>query len=210
MTSQQPLSTPPLSHSYHKPPNSQGEIIEIQIPPDLKTSKPNRGFAFIEFSDRKDAAESIDNMNLAEIMGHVLKVSLARPMKLQDTFTTRAVWNEDSFLQKRAADSLRNVGVGAAADTEHDALEPVAKRIRIDEEKKGKNGLVFMDIAIGGVMAGRITYKLFYDITPKTCENFRALCTHKLGYGYKKSMFHRIIPQFMAQGGDFTKYGIIY
>lgn len=113
-------------------------------------------------------------MNLAEIMGHVIKVSLARAMKLQDIHTTRAIWNEDSFLQKRAATMMRDVGDGAAADTEHDALEPVAKRIRI-EDGSGKKGLVWMDIAIGGVMAGRITYKLYYDITPKTCENFRAL-----------------------------------
>ncbi|KAG0261478.1 Multifunctional pyrimidine synthesis protein CAD [Mortierella polycephala] len=64
---------------------------------------------------------------------------------------------------------------------------------------------VFFDIAINGAPAGRITFKLFDDVVPKTARNFRELCTGQNGYGYKGSSFHRIIPQFMLQGGDFTK-----
>ncbi|VDP14137.1 unnamed protein product [Heligmosomoides polygyrus] len=165
-----------------------GDIVAISIPMDYESGK-HRGFGFVEFELAEDAAAAIDNMNESELFGRTIRCNFARPPKATER-SSRPVWADDEWLKR--------YGRGSGIED--------AKKSNGTSSTGGK-GLprVYLGVKIGIRYIGRIVIELRSDVTPRTAENFRCLCTGEKGFGFEGSTFHRIIPKFMLQGGDFTK-----
>jgi len=119
-------------------------------------------------------------------------VNLAKPVRVkEDSF--KPVWADDDWLQKHAGATLQPEG-----DPEAEKVETPSTGPAVIEKAEKRNPQVFFDVRIGGNDAGRIVMLLRADVVPKTAENFRQLCTHEQGYGYKGCSFHRVIPEFVS------------
>ncbi|KAK9467869.1 hypothetical protein V1512DRAFT_260260 [Lipomyces arxii] len=101
-----------------------GDIVEIQLPKDVKT-KEKRGFAFIEYETPADAESAIDNMNLSELNGKTMRVSVSKPQKETFDITDAkvAVWNQEQWLQEHAVDESDRRAIDEAKEGGIDPME---------------------------------------------------------------------------------------
>lgn len=103
----------------------------------------------------------------------------------------------DSCDKKRSRADLKHLANSIA-----NVRNAVASLVAADVSQTSP--VVFMEFSINGGASQRVTYKLYNDQVPLTAENFRQLCTHEKGFGYRGNRIHRIVPNFVVQGGDIT------
>jgi peptidyl-prolyl isomerase E (cyclophilin E) len=183
----------------------------IQLPPRQRnqTTTPKR-IGYVDYESNEDALAAIDNMHMSQLdNGQVLKVNFARQIGNEpvgvDSGRKRAIWDDEEYIKKYRI-STDDVHDSELATVEDETTKKVSTVQEAMHTLKSTHlPRVYMDLRLGQKDLGRVVIELRSDIVPKTVENFRQLCCHQQGFGYRGSTFHRIIPGFMLQGGDFTK-----
>lgn len=170
-----------------------GDVLDVNIPIDYATNQ-HRGFGFVEFENAEDCAAALDNMNESEIYGRTIRCNIAKPMKMSER-SMKAVWSEDQWIQEHQS----------KPESDNIPVEIVDSNKQETVARKSKPQ-VYLTIKIGKQQVGKVIIELRSDVVPMTCTNFLELCSHEKGFGYRGSKFHRIIPGFMCQGGDFTNH----
>jgi len=133
----------------------------------------------------------------------------------RDTEANAAAWREPYEKAPETQKKFKRIAIEEDSEDDEEVVDQGTVKVTEQPSSKPKDchANCYFDVNIGGKSAGRITIKLFKE-TPKTSENFRAICTGEKGKGkvsgknlhFKNSIFHRVIPEFMAQGGDFTNH----
>eukprot|EP00834_Sanchytrium_tribonematis_P002838 NODE_96_length_20709_cov_1.429161.p7 type:complete len:287 gc:universal NODE_96_length_20709_cov_1.429161:3579-4439(+) len=159
-----------------------GEIVKVELPENPQMPGHHRQIAFIEFEEKEDALQAVENMNNNLLLNRIIKCSISKH-KVRNF--SKPLWEDEDYLQLYSK------------QFEGNSISEMNLKV------EGETKQLYFTVQIGNILAGKIIIQIRNDIVPKTSENFFKLTTGELGFGYKNCIFHRIIPGFMLQCGDF-------